>query len=268
MDAVASIDDFLRAPVGRYVAGGSYIVWVHDAGLLGNVHFGQPDQRDLDDHRRMFDLPLHRDLRPPFDVILDASGLERVDLAGYETFVWYCRHKLPRFVPLVRRMALIPPDRLVGATLLGAFHQFLAPRFRTRVVADRAAAFTWIGRRAGDPARAALDAVIEEVIGAPPLVNRVRACLAATQGLRIDEIARELGMSERSLQRELAAAGTSFRAEANRARLRHAETLLRDTTLKIETVARRVGYSSLANFSAQFRRLRGLSPSAFRRGGA
>ncbi len=268
MEPVGAIGEFLAHPIGRYVAGESYIVWAHSPTLIGNAYFGRPDERDLADHRRMFELPAHAELQAPFDVILDASLLERADSASYELLIWYVRHKLPRFEPLVRRMVLIPPDRYVGAFVLGIFLQVIAPRFAARICVDRAAAFDWLDRAGGVEERAALDRMYDDVIGQPALVHRVRAFLAADATLRVDQVARMSATSERTLQRELSRAGTSFRAEVARARLRHAEALLRDTPLKLEAVARRLGYSSLAHFSDRFRRWRGVTPSEFRRRGA
>lgn len=261
MDAAATIEGFLARPVGRYVSGASYIVWVRSPRLIGNVYFGRPDERDLADHRRMFDLPAHPDLAPPFDVLLDAHLLDGADRSCYDVLAGYAAHKLPGFVRLVRRMAIIPPHGFVGALTLGIVQQVVAPRFRARVCADLGEALGWLGH--GD-ARAEIDAAIDAVCSAPPVIARVRARLADDLTPSIDAVARSLGVSERTLQRELRRAGSSFREEVSRARVVRAERLLRDTSLKLEAIARRVGYSSLAHFSARFRRLRGVSPTEFR----
>jgi AraC-like DNA-binding protein len=76
--------------------------------------------------------------------------------------------------------------------------------------------------------------------------------------------ARALGRSTRSLQRELRAAGTSFRAELARARADVAAELLADSELKLETVAARAGFTSPSHFSRFFRRRTGRPPSRSR----
>jgi transcriptional regulator GlxA family with amidase domain len=68
----------------------------------------------------------------------------------------------------------------------------------------------------------------------------------------------------RTLQRHLSAAGTSFRAEVESARLRAAEELLASTNLKVAAIAAEVGCASPQHFSALFRRARGMSPQQFR----
>jgi transcriptional regulator GlxA family with amidase domain len=49
-----------------------------------------------------------------------------------------------------------------------------------------------------------------------------------------------------------------------RARLRHAESLLVDTDLKLDVIAREVGFRSRSHFSEYFRNVTGEPPSAFR----
>src|SRR5262249_10939819 len=78
-------------------------------------------------------------------------------------------------------------------------------------------------------------------------------------------LAKALGVSQRTLQRALRARGTSFRAEARLARVRVACRLLLETSLKIEAIAREVGYVSTSHFAEAFRGQTGVSPRQFRR---
>jgi AraC-like DNA-binding protein len=82
--------------------------------------------------------------------------------------------------------------------------------------------------------------------------------------VNLSEVARELGMSERTLQRRLKEAGTSFQAELNAVQVRMAQSLLRETDMKLTAVAVEVGCASLQHFSSLFRKLVGDSPSAWR----
>ena len=81
---------------------------------------------------------------------------------------------------------------------------------------------------------------------------------------RLSRGARRLGRSERSLQRDLQQAGTTFRGELEAARVELARALLVDTDLKIDSVARKVGCASAAHFATLFRRVAGETPSAYR----
>jgi len=80
----------------------------------------------------------------------------------------------------------------------------------------------------------------------------------------LDEIAREMGMSARSLSRRLQDEKTSFSEIVSHVRLRVASRELSDTDHAIGDIAYRLGYASQSAFSAAFRRETGLSPRAFR----
>ena len=80
------------------------------------------------------------------------------------------------------------------------------------------------------------------------------------QPLRITDLLRSLNISRRSLeqhfQRQL---GRSPLAELQRVRLDHARSLLQQTSLSIEDIARRCGYNSATHFGRIFRQHTGVS---------
>jgi AraC-like DNA-binding protein len=80
----------------------------------------------------------------------------------------------------------------------------------------------------------------------------------------IDSTARAIGMSIRTLQRELNREGTDFRSLANAARAGRANELIRHTDISITRIAAELGYSTPANFSRAFRNATGVNPSALR----
>lgn len=80
----------------------------------------------------------------------------------------------------------------------------------------------------------------------------------------IDNAARAMDISIRTLQRELNRQGTEFRALANAARTQRAVELLRHTDTPVTTIAMDLGYSASSNFSRAFRTATGLSPREFR----
>ena len=79
-----------------------------------------------------------------------------------------------------------------------------------------------------------------------------------------EEVARALGMSERSLRRALSEEEQSFRDLLAEARYAKAQHLLHHTTLPIEAIAQQLGYAESAAFIHAFQRWSGLTPSAFR----
>ncbi|TOZ35130.1 AraC family transcriptional regulator, partial [Burkholderia pseudomallei] len=102
---------------------------------------------------------------------------------------------------------------------------------------------------------------------AESIVERVRNLLIrGSHGYpSLDALARELHLSERTLKRKLSDYGTTYSALLDEIRLRDALRLLEGTTLTVEEIAARVGYTDRANFSRAFRRWTGTSPSDRRR---
>lgn len=81
----------------------------------------------------------------------------------------------------------------------------------------------------------------------------------------VDEIAGQIGMSERSLRRRLNAENTSYREICANVLSQIAMRYLRDTSLSVEHIASVIGFDNAANFRRAFRRWTGMSPIEFRR---
>lgn len=129
--------------------------------------------------------------------------------------------------------------------------------------------------RVGDASIAAffdtlLAAEVDTLDDTRPLDRRVldRVSTALSGGVpALSDIARELGMSGRTLQRHLSAEGTSFQALVDEARRRLALRLLQggsDTTLTEVTFM--TGFSDQSAFTRAFRRWTGETPAAWRAG--
>jgi len=95
----------------------------------------------------------------------------------------------------------------------------------------------------------------------------VRAALPEllARGASLDDVARSLGLSDRTLQRRLEGEGTSFLEVQDSVRESCARQLLRDPALSLVDVAERLGFSDLATFSRAFKRWTGQPPGMFRR---
>ena len=76
--------------------------------------------------------------------------------------------------------------------------------------------------------------------------------------------ASSLHMSPRSLQRKLAAEGTTFRKLVNEVRKELAEGYLADDSLTLTEISYLLGFSSQAAFARAFKRLTGVTPQMFR----
>ena len=88
-------------------------------------------------------------------------------------------------------------------------------------------------------------------------------CRSAEADISI--VARDFGISVRSLQRALADHGTSFLDIRNRVRSHLAKCMLRETDLPVTSIALHLGYSEASAFTRGFKATVGSSPITFRR---
>lgn len=80
-----------------------------------------------------------------------------------------------------------------------------------------------------------------------------------------ENIARRLDMSPRSLRQHLAQAGTSFRELRNQIRQNFATLYLTDTSVPLESIAEKLGFSDQASFTKAYRNWTGNTPGDIRR---
>lgn len=95
------------------------------------------------------------------------------------------------------------------------------------------------------------------------LVHRLTPTLS--NGLpQAGAVAREMGMSERTLYRRLAEEGLTFRDVVGRAQSALAQELLRESNASIAEIAFLTGFSEQSTFSRAFKRWVGQAPAQFR----
>ena len=80
----------------------------------------------------------------------------------------------------------------------------------------------------------------------------------------IDVLADAAGVSVRTLQRRLSAAGTTYSRLMDEVRLRNALPMLEDPEIRLTDIAYDLGYSHPAHFTRAFRRWAGIAPSEYR----
>ncbi|MBO6668210.1 AraC family transcriptional regulator [Parvibaculum sp.] len=96
--------------------------------------------------------------------------------------------------------------------------------------------------------------------------GEVRRMILAARGRfpGMEEAARRLNMSERTLRRRLAAEHSSYRAIVDDVRSYLAREYLRETPLTVTDVASLLGFDDVANFRRAFRKWNECSPQEFR----
>jgi AraC-like DNA-binding protein len=110
-------------------------------------------------------------------------------------------------------------------------------------------------------------ALLAGVTAASPIervANAVRQILAAGAVPPRSDVARRLHVSERTLQRQLEREATTFKDVRDGVRTEVSRALLSDGSMKVEAVARSVGYAEVASFSKAFARWSGGSPTTYR----
>lgn len=83
--------------------------------------------------------------------------------------------------------------------------------------------------------------------------------------LNVDGLSRRVYVSRRQLQRAFTEAGTSVQEQLHAVRMQRAAQLLRDTTMPVSEITRRVGYRHSAQFAKAFRRYYGVAPTQWRK---
>jgi len=104
-------------------------------------------------------------------------------------------------------------------------------------------------------------------LGQIPSKHVVQEAVAASlqSGASLQNIASRLGFSTRSLQRHLAAHGTSHSEIVTEVRLAIACRLLIESNAKISRIALLLGYTGPTSFSRSFKRLMKIQPASYRR---
>jgi transcriptional regulator GlxA family with amidase domain len=262
VEAASTTAAFLRDPIGRYVVGRHFFIWCAARDFTGSVLWGRPEEQDTLDIVAVW-RQLHPAMRG-FDVVTDGSRIESIDAAAFDVIVHYLRDKLPSYAASVRRQAIVHPPGLPGAAIAGLLPT-IGIYYQWRIFTAPPDGFRWLDRKDAEPTCTRVTALAAQLSGVSPWRRVIGELLRAAPGeVTLAQVAKKMGRSERSLQRDLQQAGSSFRAELEAARVELARALLVDTDLKIDAVARRVGCASAAHFATLFRRGAGETPSAYR----
>jgi AraC-like DNA-binding protein len=255
----------LASPIGRYLAGSFYLHWVYSPSLIGTVYFGRPEESAFPALEPLFALPGHAALAAAYDVLVDCAALESLPPTAFEFLSRYLA-AVQAVASRMRRVAIVRPPGHAGIVLAGVFYELVRGTFEAALFADRAEASRWLAHPDAPAAIVELDRLMDEIRQRPPQLRQLLHYLEkALRRPTLVNAAREMGVSPRSLQRLLSSAGTNFRRQVAHARIRAAEALLLDGSVKLEAVAREVGYSSLSHFTVAFRRATGEAPGDFRR---
>jgi AraC-like DNA-binding protein len=247
MEWRGSPTELARNDADGWYATPGIVVW-RIAGVDGSTFWGHVTTAQLE---AAFEVVRHYAGAGAIDVVSDLAAMTSFDDAVYPRLTELVTELVPSLAARVRRHVVILPDGMIRATAAGFLH--LHAEHAWHLAAD-------LGSAIGEPNAARIASLVAQV-RATDVVTALRARLDAG----LPAAARALGLTPRSLQRSLRSAGTSFRTLVDEARIAEACRMLDQTDLKVEAIAREVGFQSLSGFVRAFRRACGCSPHQRRR---
>lgn len=244
-----------RAFVGR-----CFCYWQDGTRALGTLMWGKPLEADIQAMVPFFEVGADPRFKGHSSFV-DARGVESVDVIAFGKLLAYLAARRHAWGPNVGRQAILHPMGLVGVTVAGALHVVRPPYPFESFGTDAARAFDWA--RVGDLCDA-VEELRESAGATPPLLRQLRALLKQDRRVGNAELARRLGLSERTLQRRLGALGTSLRDERQREVVTAVEELLTGTELDLDAIAAQTGLSSASHLVTRFRAVHGVTPGEWR----
>lgn len=229
-----------------------------DARLDGLVVWGEPTAEDLAELLGLFARQRAPGQRRCASLV-DLRRLKVIDPGVFAAWAAYAQEHRREQAERMEREAVVRPGEGLVATVLAGYRAIVAPAHALEVFTSTEAALGWLERSDALEVVTSLEALAD---ASPPLVRLVEV-LSNDLSLGADAAAKRVGLSTRALQRSLKDAGTTFRAEVQRARVALAKRLLADG-VGIADVAARVGLGSPQSFTKLFTRAAGVSPGSWR----
>ncbi len=256
--------EFFAAPSGRYLLAPGLAFWCDGPPLWGATFAGPMGAAHAERMIGWIEAEFRHDF-PPYDTVVDFGGMSAVDEDAFNRFGGWYRARRERQATRVRRAAVVAPAAGLVASVVAGFSHVVGPLIPWAVCPDLEAAARWLDL----PDRPRLVgelAALRRLAASPPSpLDAVRAQLDRTPaGAAAEEVAARLGLSLRTLQRQLRAAGTSFEQELMAARVRRAQRMLADSDEKLGAVALAAGFATQAHFNAVFLRVTGEAPGRWR----
>ncbi len=261
----ASFESYLTEPFGCYVAAANAAAFWANEALSGVALWDHPGDSDVNLVTRALGVDA-RVARRLHALLLDFRQLQLIDLRCFGA-LWstLTSHFRSLGTAVQRRAVMVPPGPagVVVAELMKLDEQTALVRAFTNP--EEALVWTEVADHA---LLDNLDRIVRVPIFDRSVVAGARRLLDRDPALPAEQVARALGLSQRTFQRRLREQGTSFQREVNAAHLRIAKRLMRKTDKPLKWIAIESGYASLQHFSASFRAHVGIPPSRWRAGGA
>ncbi len=245
----------------RYVLGRSFCYWQDGKRANGTFIWGKPLEQDIAEMEPYWSCCAGDRTFDGRAVFIDARAVDNIDALAFKRLLSYLL-RMRQSLRGVGTTTMVHGGGLAGVVTAGLLN-----------VVRPASPFRAVGaeqlREAFSSANLAelydeVEALRSRVGKAPEIVFAVRAVLQRLPDVTVEELAEQLGLSSRTLQRRLDAAGTSLRQERQTHVMRQAEELLAATTLDLDAIAAQVGLSSASHLVTHFRRVHSMTPGEWR----
>ncbi len=192
--------------------------------------------------------------------LVDLRAVEGVATSAFEAFLDFSRARREQVAMQMARQAVVIASGLMGAICSG-FDELANPRHPLLYFDSMDAATTWLA----PPDRSELDNLLAALqTGTSGFSTRLRRWLSANLAEPSPAVAaKALGVSLRTMQRQLKGEATSFYRLLRTERVAAAQRLLADPGLRITTVAQEVGFASSQHLATSFKEVTGMTPSQF-----
>ncbi|MEP6864207.1 MAG: helix-turn-helix transcriptional regulator [Deltaproteobacteria bacterium] len=258
------VAEFVAAPIGRCIVRPTFAIWCAAPALQGSLLWGVLEPQVIADMMKIGEFIHHRDIAPARRVISDLREIERADADILLGFAAAARARVASWAGGLQRQALLVPPGLTGMMMSGTL-PLAGVEHALHIDHDLESALAFVDHPLAAVSHAAASAIAAATRAPSALIGRLRAQLATDlNGATIDGCATALGMSTRTLQRELHRLETSFSDELRGVRITAAEALLVHTDLKIDTIALEVGFGNASRMSALLRRAMNLTAGELR----
>ena len=260
----ADLAGMAHDPRGRCYVARDWLLYGAPSGrLFGTQSWGRPNLEQVRELEVIADAVL-APRHPPFAMLIDVQQVDGIDAAGVISLGTYGIRRYAELARSVTRLAILRPHGLTGVVAEGFFRVDTSP-CPTAVFDDPADALAWLQLPDERHVVDAVPALRATIHGTSPLVLQLRAFLETNPDTATPAIvARQLGISMRTLERRLRDANVRFTRELLEARVRVAQRRMLDTAVKLTALALDLGFASPQHFSNAFRAVTGVSPTAWR----
>jgi len=257
MRCLATVEDYLKDSTESYFIDREFCAF-HTGSLFGVVAWGRPAlagaQRVV--HARTPELADPG----PHSLVIDYRLVEVIDVEAFRCLAeWVGTHR-DTLTKNTAKVALILPNEPFAHATVAGFYNVVKSPYPSQLCTTIDEAEAWLGV----PTIAPVTEVCEASSAGHSTTTALVSVLERTPGLAVDEAARALGLTGRTLQRRLQAESTTFLAESRKVTVRKAKHLLTTTDDKVADIARAVGCATAQHFTELFRTETGVPPAQWR----